>query len=158
MIGSQTGAGPSSEWVRLGDGVEVRPLVEGGGTALMLYRMEGGREYPLHAHPHAEYGTVILGRGELTLEDGSKTLNEGDSYYIPAHIAHGALLPPQPNPLVVLHVVVSDGRELDRDVFERLVRDARATYRADLASALGAPSPPARRVSPARRIGSKSPA
>ena len=158
MIGSQTGAGPSSGWVRLGDGVEVRPLVEGGGTALMLYRMEGGTEYPLHAHAHAEYGTVILGRGRLTLEVGSKTLNEGDSYYIPAKVAHGASLPPQPNPLVVLHVVVRDGSDLGRDVFEQLVRDARATYRADLASAVNASRAPARGTAVPRRVGSKSPA
>jgi quercetin dioxygenase-like cupin family protein len=143
-------------WVRLRDGVEIRPLVEGAGTALVLYRMEGGVEFPLHSHAHPEYGTVILGRGHILLEDGKKPLNEGDSYYIPSNVPHGALLPPQPNPLVVLHVVVTDGRDVSRDMFEEMVREARATLKVEVAREMLAQMPRSRTRNSGRRARRKS--
>lgn len=156
MVGSPPASPASAGWVRIEDGVEIRRLVEGAGTALVLYRMEAGSEFPLHRHPHPEYGTVILGRGRLVLENGFKELNEGDSYYIPANVAHGAWLPPQPNPLVVLHVVVTDDREVTEDMFKEMVREARETFRAALhASTRPAAPPTARR---ARRAPRRDPA
>ncbi len=97
-------------WVKVKPGIEMRSLVEGAGTALVLYRIEPGRNFIPHTHPFPEYGTVILGRGRLLLDGRPQELLEGNSYFVPKDIPHGFDSPPQPGPIVLLHVVVE--REL----------------------------------------------
>ncbi len=117
---------PSDRWVRVEPGLEMRALVEGGGTALVLYRIEPGVTFRPHRHPAPEYGTVILGRGRLLLEGGRRTLAEGDSYYVPKDVEHGFDSPPQPGPVVLLHVVVNDVLEARSEIFRRVVDRTRA--------------------------------
>ncbi len=111
----------ATPWVKVEPGLEMRPLVEGGGTALVLYRLEPGVTFRPHRHPNPEYGTLILGRGRLLLEGTNRVLEEGDSYYVPRDVEHGFDSPPQPGPVVLLHVVVGEGSELRPEIFRRVV-------------------------------------
>lgn len=46
-------------------------------------------ELPMHSHG-AQWGTVIEGEIEFTIDGETKIYNPGDSYTIPAGIEHGA--------------------------------------------------------------------
>ena len=48
-------------------------------------------ELPTHAHG-AQWGTVVEGEIEFTIRGETKTYKPGDSYSIPAGVAHGALI------------------------------------------------------------------
>ncbi len=120
----------SPRWTVAGDGVEMRPLVGGGGTALVLYRIESGRTFASHTHPFPEYGSVILGRGRLVLEGRAQELAEGDSYYIPCGVSHGFESPAQPGPVVLLHVGVGSENEGSTGMFRELIERTSAVVRA----------------------------
>lgn len=103
----------------------MRPLVEGAGTGLFLYRLEPGLEFRPHRHDFPEYGTLILGRGRLLLDGGARELSEGDSYYVPANVDHGFDSPVQPGPVVLLHVVVGEGGAPLQGMLSRVVERTR---------------------------------
>ncbi|MEL6572568.1 MAG: cupin domain-containing protein [Pseudomonadota bacterium] len=46
-------------------------------------------ELPVHSHG-AQWGTVVEGEIELTIGGETKVYRAGDSYFIPAGVAHGA--------------------------------------------------------------------
>lgn len=48
-------------------------------------------ELPLHSHG-AQWGTVVEGEIEFTIGGETKIYRAGDSYSIPAGVAHGALI------------------------------------------------------------------
>lgn len=114
--------------------MEIRSLVEGGGTVLVLYRIVPGTEFVAHRHEFPEYGSFILGRGRLLVDGESRELSEGDSYYIPAGADHGFDSPLQPGPVVVLHVSVGREGDPDTGMFRELVKCTRSVARESLAS------------------------
>lgn len=118
----------------------MRPLVEGAGTGLFLYRLEPGLEFRPHRHDFPEYGTMILGRGRLLLDGGARELSEGDSYYVPANVDHGFDSPVQPGPVVLLHVVVGEAGSSRQSMLDRVVERTR-TVVGRAADAARLPSP-----------------
>jgi quercetin dioxygenase-like cupin family protein len=70
---------------------------------MVLYRIEPGRIFPLHTHPHAQYGTVLEGGGTFRVGDNSWTIRPGDAYYIPPDIPHELHADPS-TPSVILDV------------------------------------------------------
>lgn len=46
---------------------------------------------PVHAHG-AQWGTVVEGEIDFTIGGETKTYRPGDSYFIPAGVAHGAVI------------------------------------------------------------------
>ena len=117
---------------------------------MVLYRMEAGVRYPEHRHPHPEYGTVILGRCQFLVDGASRELNEGDSYFIPANVPHAAVLPPQPNPLVFLHVVVGVDGPPVQPLIDQMISESHDALRPEAYAepvvdrASPGPTPPAR--------------
>jgi quercetin dioxygenase-like cupin family protein len=82
-----------SPWTQVGDGVRVRPLVEGGRTCLMLYRIEPGAQYTLHSHGFEEFGLVLSGEMVLMVPGSERTTRAGDAYYFGADTPHGCRVP-----------------------------------------------------------------
>lgn len=126
-------------WVRAGAGVEMRPLVEGEGTTLALYRLAPGARFAEHHHTFPEFGTIILGGGTIVLEEGPRRVVEGDSYYVPSGVPHGFETGPGAA-TVILHVAsgVPPGRHPSS--FRHLVAISRWTARS-AAAALRRPRP-----------------
>ena len=121
-----------TEWVRAGPGVEMRSLVEGEGTALVLYRISGGLTFASHRHRFPEYGTVVAGRGQLLLERGPRGLREGDSYYVPSGMGHGLAVPAGKEPMVILHVAVGIAAPVRAPMFRHLYSQTRSLLRTAL--------------------------
>lgn len=122
-----TNAPSPSGWVAVTEGVTMRPLVEGEGTALILYRIDPEVRLEPHTHAFPEYGTVVYGRGTLTIDGRSRAVNESDSYYIPSNLRHGLDVDPKGGPMVILHVAVSLPRGAPS--FHQMLERTRAVVR-----------------------------
>jgi quercetin dioxygenase-like cupin family protein len=73
----------------------LRGWLLGGGAAplAMFYEIPDGVEVPEHAHG-AQWGVVLEGRVDFTVEGEERTYVKGDSYYISAGARHRALIHP----------------------------------------------------------------
>ena len=112
-------------------GVMARLLIEGRGTAMMLYRIEPGTRLQLHRHPFPELGVVLAGEGRVTMPDGERVVRVGDSYYIPPNSEHGWAMPTQGEPVVLVDVSSELGaldEEGSRDAAIELARAAARRY------------------------------
>jgi len=116
-------------WVKVGPGVEMRGLVEGEGTALVLYRIDPGIRFAPHSHRFPEYGTIIVGRGRLLLGGKPREVREGDSYYIPSGLEHGFESTSRDGPVVMLHVAVGLAAPLRVPMLRHLEGNSRALIR-----------------------------
>lgn len=98
---------PPAKWVAAGTGVEMRPMVEGGGTTVVLYRMAPGSKFEPHTHTFAVLVVVLSGRGRFLVEQEYRDLQEGDSLFLPPGTRHGAEIPEGHGPVVTLDVTVT---------------------------------------------------
>ncbi len=75
-------------WHEILPGVRRRILAHSSSAMMVLYRIEPGRVFPRHTHPHAQYGTVLEGGGTFSVGDRSWKMKVGDAYYVPADVPH----------------------------------------------------------------------
>jgi quercetin dioxygenase-like cupin family protein len=75
-------------WHEILPGVRRRILAHASSAMLVLYRIEPGRVFPRHTHPHAQYGTVLEGGGMFQVGDQTWKLRAGDGYYVPPDVPH----------------------------------------------------------------------
>jgi len=85
----------------------MRPLVEGVGTALILYSVDPGTRFDAHRHAFGELGVVLQGSGRITVEDEERELRAGESYYIPPNSLHGLSVSEGTEPMVLIDVAAS---------------------------------------------------
>ncbi len=97
-------------WVVVAPGVRSRPLVEGNGTALLIYEIAPGVRLASHAHGFAEFGVMLSGQAFLDIDGEARDVREGDSYYVPEHLPHGFAVPDGVPAAVVLDVSVATAR------------------------------------------------
>lgn len=45
----------------------------------------------IHQHPHLQISYIASGIFEITINDETKTLKEGDVYFVPSNLLHGAV-------------------------------------------------------------------
>jgi quercetin dioxygenase-like cupin family protein len=64
-------------------------LFQGENQQIVFMSFENDVEVPEHCH-QAQWGVVLDGQSELTIDGKKNTLKKGDTYYIPAGVAHGA--------------------------------------------------------------------
>ncbi len=123
---SQSGLG---RWESLADGVWVRRMVEGSGSAIHLYRLESGRRFEEHEHPFAELGVVLSGRCVFRVGGEPKTVRGGDSFYFPAGVRHGCEVV-SAHPSVILDVAVPLASDATDEISREVMAIARRTARA----------------------------
>jgi quercetin dioxygenase-like cupin family protein len=70
------------------EGIESH-LLQAGDQQLVFMSFDRDVEVPEHAHA-AQWGVVLDGRMELTVEGERRLLQRGDSYFIPADARHSA--------------------------------------------------------------------
>lgn len=68
-------------------------MLQTGEALAMFYEIPDGVEVPEHAHG-AQWGVVIEGAVEFTIGGESRTYGPGDTYYVPASVAHNAVIHP----------------------------------------------------------------
>ncbi len=120
----------SAGWVTLTDGVRLRPMVEGNGSSIILYRIEPGRRFESHDHPFPELGVVLVGRGRMRIGDEDRFLREGDAVYVPGGTPHGFEVQGS-TPVVMMNVTVPVLPDLAGPAFSEVVKLAEKVARSD---------------------------
>ncbi len=62
-------------------------LFQGQGMQAVFFTTEGPGEIPAHQH-QAQWGVMLEGEAELTIDGSKQTLRRGDAYFIPAGAVH----------------------------------------------------------------------
>jgi quercetin dioxygenase-like cupin family protein len=70
------------------DGVDARLLQSDKGQ-LVFFDLPAGKEIPPHSHGE-QWGCVLDGELELTIDGNTNIYRKGDTYHIPAGVVHGA--------------------------------------------------------------------
>lgn len=84
----------------LGEGVSRKVLAHGGKMMAAEVSCKKGSSGPAHSHEHEQVSYILSGKFNVTIDGKETILAEGDSYYVPANIIHGA-------------VALEDGKILD---------------------------------------------
>jgi quercetin dioxygenase-like cupin family protein len=73
--------------------VGIRRKIMAYDDQLMMVKVafEKGGIGALHHHPHVQISYVESGLFEVTIGDDVKSLKQGDAYYIPPNVLHGAV-------------------------------------------------------------------
>lgn len=83
--------GEEIQWEVVGEGVKRKILAFDNRVMLVNVHFEAGAIGALHEHYHTQVTYVAKGRFDVTINGITKTLKEGDSFYIPPHAIHGVL-------------------------------------------------------------------
>ncbi len=71
-------------------GLTRRTLAQGQAMMLCEFTFEAHVEISVHSHPHEQVGYIAKGRVEMTIDGKKYELKQGDSYYAPSNVPHGA--------------------------------------------------------------------
>lgn len=81
----------STEWERIDDSVE-RQIVGFDATVMMVnVRFKKGGIGPMHHHYHTQVTHIAAGKFEVTINNETKLLQKGDSFYVAPNIEHGVV-------------------------------------------------------------------
>ena len=83
--------GDELEWEDVGEGLKRKIMGYDDKIMLVKVHFEKGAIGQMHEHYHSQTTYVESGSFDVTIGDETKTLNGGDSFYIPPHVMHGAI-------------------------------------------------------------------
>jgi quercetin dioxygenase-like cupin family protein len=72
-------------------GVQAK-LFQGPGMQAVFFTLQGPAEIPAHSH-QAQWGVILAGEVELTIDGQPHLFRRGDSYTIPEGVVHSARVP-----------------------------------------------------------------
>ena len=75
-------------WHEIMPGVRRRILSHASTGMMVYYKIEAGKVFALHNHPHAQFGVVLEGRGTFRIGGSEWKIRPGDGYYIPPGVFH----------------------------------------------------------------------
>ena len=78
-------------WEELGGGIKRKVMSYNDDIMLVKVAFEQGGVGALHSHPHLQISYIASGAFEITIGDDKKVLKEGDVYFVPSGILHGAV-------------------------------------------------------------------
>lgn len=80
-----------NQWEDLGHGVKRQIMGYDKNIMMVKASFEKGAVGPLHKHFHSQVTYVVSGKFEVSIDGVKKVLSEGDGFYIPPDIEHGAV-------------------------------------------------------------------
>jgi quercetin dioxygenase-like cupin family protein len=92
--------GPEA-WHEAAPGLKRRILCHSLTGMMVLYGIAPGTVFPLHNHPHAQFGVFLEGSGTFKVGEETWTMKEGDSYYVPPGIHHELRINPNKETVLV---------------------------------------------------------
>lgn len=78
-------------WEDLGGGLKRKIMAYDDNLMMVKVAFEKGGIGTLHSHFHTQMSYVESGEFEITIGERKQVLRQGDVYYIPPHVVHGAL-------------------------------------------------------------------
>lgn len=79
------------KWEKVGQGVERKILGYDDQIMLVLAKFDKGGIGSVHNHPHRQVTYVAKGKFEVEVNGEKKILKEGDCFYLPPELKHGAV-------------------------------------------------------------------
>lgn len=79
------------DWEDLGGGLKRKIMSYDDNIMLVKVSFEKGGVGTLHQHHHTQMSYIDSGVFEITINGITKSLQNGDVYYVPPHAVHGAL-------------------------------------------------------------------
>jgi quercetin dioxygenase-like cupin family protein len=79
------------EWEVVGEGIKRKIMGYDNSIMMVNVLFEKGAVGALHEHYHSQVTNVASGAFEVTINNVTKVLKEGDCFYIPPHVVHGVL-------------------------------------------------------------------
>ena len=76
---------------KCGEGVERKILGTGGSLMMVEVSFKKGSIGAMHTHEHEQVSYIAKGSFEFTVDGERKTVNQGDSLYIPSGAVHGTV-------------------------------------------------------------------
>jgi quercetin dioxygenase-like cupin family protein len=77
-----------SAWHEVMPGVHRRIATYSLSGMMVYYRIAPNTLFPLHTHPHAQYGIFLEGEGTFKVGQSTWQVKKGDAYYIPPGVPH----------------------------------------------------------------------
>jgi len=65
-------------------------ILQAESSQLVFFQFEGGTDLPRHSHTYAQWGIVVVGEMELTIDGKPQRFEKGDEYLVPAGKVHSA--------------------------------------------------------------------
>ena len=65
-------------------------IAQGESHQIVFFEIESSGEVSEHSHNSSQWGIVVEGKMELTIDGKSKIYEKGDEYFIPARVKHSA--------------------------------------------------------------------
>ena len=78
-------------WKDLGNGVSRQMLGHNGQMMMVKVKFASGAVGTMHQHPHVQVSYVESGVFKLTIGEETRTLRQGDGYFVPPDVLHGCL-------------------------------------------------------------------
>ena len=83
--------GEETEWKKVAPGLERQIMGYDGQIMLVKAKFETGAIGQVHRHYHSQVTYVESGEFEMTIENETKVLKQGDSFYILPWLWHGCV-------------------------------------------------------------------
>lgn len=65
-------------------------IAQGESHQIVFFEIEPLGEVSEHGHDSPQWGVVVEGKMELTIDNKTKIYEKGDEYFVPAHAKHSA--------------------------------------------------------------------
>ena len=75
-------------WHEILPGVRRRILNHASTGMMVFYKIEPGKVFAWHNHPHAQYGVLLEGGGIFKVGEVEWRVRQGDGYFIPPGVFH----------------------------------------------------------------------
>jgi unsaturated pyranuronate lyase len=75
-------------WHEVMPGVRRRMLNHAATGMMVYYKIEPGRVFAWHNHPHAQFGFFLEGGGVFKIGETEWEMKQGDGYFIPPGVFH----------------------------------------------------------------------
>jgi quercetin dioxygenase-like cupin family protein len=76
-------------WVPMREGIQRQSLAYGDKTHMVMFRLQGGAQIPMHEHPHEQTGYLLQGSMTMIIEGEACPLEAGDSWSLRGGVSHG---------------------------------------------------------------------
>ena len=80
-----------SDWEVVGEGIKRKIMGFDDKIMMVNVLFEKGSIGTLHEHYHSQVTNVAKGTFEVTINNVTKVMKQGDCFYIPPHIIHGVV-------------------------------------------------------------------
>jgi quercetin dioxygenase-like cupin family protein len=78
-------------WETVEKGVQRKIMGYGEQLMMVKVKFEAGALGAIHEHHHIQVTYVESGSFVMTIGNETKIINQGDGYYVPAHVLHGVV-------------------------------------------------------------------